>query len=279
MLMSQILEHFSLAAVIQAMEINHQEALVSLLHLLFEGEEHRNTYITWFLSGLPVALFNPVMQTRFTSETPAEDIEATMRQVQVTASGLPMCWVIGPTLRQFHIERYLQTHGWSKDFTEPSLALDMQNLDMSLQYPAGLTIERVDNEASLQVYIDTFAAGFQFPEFIASKMLKRPIQHDFFQHPSFHCYLARLHGEPVATSMLFLGGGIAGIYDITTLAQARRQGIGRAITLATLYHARRMGYRFAALQASDEGLPLYQQLGFQEYCTFDTYVLPQNTKQ
>jgi ribosomal protein S18 acetylase RimI-like enzyme len=241
--------------------------------------DHSNAYATWFLSDLPLALFNRVTQTQFTAETPAEDIEATIRQVQGSASGLPLCWVIGPMLRQFHIESYLQTYGWSKDFTEPSLALDMQHLDMSLHHPAGLTIERVDNEAVLQEYIDTLTAGFQFPEFVASKMPRRPIQYDLLQHPAFHCYLARLHGEPVATSLLFLGGGVAGIYNITTLAHARRQGIGRAITETTLHHARRMGYRFASLQATDEGLPLYQQLGFQEYCTFDTYVLPQSAKQ
>jgi ribosomal protein S18 acetylase RimI-like enzyme len=65
-----------------------------------------------------------------------------------------------------------------------------------------------------------------------------------------------MQSEPVATSLLFLGGGVAGIYNITTLAHARRQGIGGALTETTLHHARRMGYRFAVLLATDERLPL-----------------------
>jgi hypothetical protein len=278
--MSQILEQYSPLAITQGMEKNFQASIEPLSLLMLEGEVRRNAYASWFLSGIPMSVLNSVMENQFTPETPAENIEATVKQITASATGLPLCWVIGPTLRELSVASYLQNYGWSKVATMPTLVLDMLMQDLSpRQYLAGLTVERVADETDLQQYIDTIGAGFHFSDFALSKMPRRPIRYDLLQDPTVYHYLARLHGEPVACSMLVLSGGVAGLYSIATFEHVRRRGIGRAITLATLLKAQSMGYRFAVLQASDDGFHLYQQLGFQEHCTFDMYVLPENVKQ
>jgi predicted acetyltransferase len=81
-----------------------------------------------------------------------------------------------------------------------------------------------------------------------------------------------LGDEPVATSWLFLGGGVAGIHNVLTAPRVRRQGIGTAMTLAPLHDAHDRGYRFGALVASQPGLGIYQRLGFREYCTLQLYM-------
>jgi GNAT superfamily N-acetyltransferase len=84
-------------------------------------------------------------------------------------------------------------------------------------------------------------------------------------------HVAYLDARPVATSSLFLGAGVAGIYAVATLPEARRQGIGAALVLTSMRTAQALGYRVATLQASPMGYPVYQGLGFRENGKLHTY--------
>ena len=93
------------------------------------------------------------------------------------------------------------------------------------------------------------------------------------QHPARRLYLGSLEREPVATALLFLGAGVAGgLYGVGTIPEARRQGIGRAMTVVPLLEARAMGYRIGVLHTSPMGEGIYRRLGFREYCKLGRYV-------
>jgi GNAT superfamily N-acetyltransferase len=87
----------------------------------------------------------------------------------------------------------------------------------------------------------------------------------------YRSFLAYVDGEPVATSELFLGAGVAAVMWVGTIPAARGKGIGAAITLAPLLEARRLGYRIGALTASPRGYHVYQQMGFKEMCRIPVY--------
>jgi GNAT superfamily N-acetyltransferase len=87
-------------------------------------------------------------------------------------------------------------------------------------------------------------------------------------------YIARLRGEIVSISTLFLGGGVAGLYNLVTPPRLRRQGLGAVVTIKTFQQALELGYHIATLQTTyPNALRLYHRLGFEVYCKIGIYQL------
>ena len=84
-------------------------------------------------------------------------------------------------------------------------------------------------------------------------------------------YLGRWKGEPVASSSLFFGAGVAGVY-VTVVPEFRKQGIGAAMTLVPLRVAKAAGYRVGITHVPDYRLGFHRKLGFKPYCTLSTYI-------
>ena len=75
----------------------------------------------------------------------------------------------------------------------------------------------------------------------------------------FRHFLARVNGEPAATCSLFLGAGVAGIYDVRHAAGARAGAASAAlVTRAAMQEARARGYRMAILHSSALGAGMYR---------------------
>jgi ribosomal protein S18 acetylase RimI-like enzyme len=151
------------------------------------------------------------------------------------------------------------------------MGLALAGLPVAGPLPDGLRIGIVEDLSELQIWVRTFLTGYEIPLLW---------EYDFYhlmagighQLP-VRCYIGYLNGKPVATSLMFLAARVAGIYNVATLPEARRRGLGTALTLAPLYEARDMGYRVATLQSSEHGVNLYRQLGFQPVCQMVHYYL------
>jgi ribosomal protein S18 acetylase RimI-like enzyme len=59
-----------------------------------------------------------------------------------------------------------------------------------------------------------------------------------------------------------------GIYGLATLKTARGKGIGSALMSYSLQRARELGYKQAVLQASADGIRIYERLGFETVTRF-----------
>ena len=151
------------------------------------------------------------------------------------------------------------------------MAVDLKALNESLHRPPGFEVELVNDAKSLQKWSEVLTAAFPLPEFVARPMFDFCFTLGFGKTSPMRNYYGRLNGEVIATSSLFLGAGVAGIYNVATLPKARRQGIGIAMTLEPLCEARALGYRVGILSSSQLGVGVYRKLGFKEYCKIGQY--------
>jgi predicted acetyltransferase len=80
-------------------------------------------------------------------------------------------------------------------------------------------------------------------------------------------------GRSRSPPLLLLTLGVAGIFGVATVPEARGRGLGTAISLHALREARDMGYKVSVLLSSRMGYRIYQRLGFKEYCRLEIYRL------
>jgi len=99
---------------------------------------------------------------------------------------------------------------------------------------------------------------------------------EFFNYAAcrtpFQTYMGLLDGKPVATSQLCISAGVAGIYNVTCLPEARKRGIGSALVMCPLFDARQVGMKIGVLQSSPMGYNAYKRLGFQDFGQLGVYL-------
>jgi ribosomal protein S18 acetylase RimI-like enzyme len=91
--------------------------------------------------------------------------------------------------------------------------------------------------------------------------------------PSAYRVVAALQdGEVVAAGLSFDAGDDCGIYNVWTLEQARRRGLGSAITARLVHDAAERGCRTATLQSTPMAERVYAAVGFRDLGRFFEYV-------
>jgi ribosomal protein S18 acetylase RimI-like enzyme len=87
-------------------------------------------------------------------------------------------------------------------------------------------------------------------------------------------FIALLDGEPAGIAMTMVSHGVAGIYWVGSLEQARGKGLGRAVTVAATNAGFDLGADVASLQASPMGKPIYLELGYETAFEYQMLISP-----
>jgi ribosomal protein S18 acetylase RimI-like enzyme len=194
-----------------------------------------------------------------------------------TSRNMPLIWIHTPGItKPENMEDYLEAHSFKKMGVSPGMAVDLEKIIDDRPTPPGLTIQQVDNEELNRVFWKVWSKGYPMPDDYAA------FEAYVSEYVGFHpdnpqkLFLGLLDGESVATSQLFLGGGVAGLWGVTTLQKARGKGVGTAMSLHPLRVARSLGYRVAVLDSTQQGIGIYRRLGFEEVClpVYYTYQSP-----
>jgi GNAT superfamily N-acetyltransferase len=229
---------------------------------------HDDADCCWTISDLPFPLFNSVMHARVSPGAADALIDA--RIAACEARHVPMLWWTGPSTSPDDLGDRLDRRGF---LFEPAHGM-VADLDRLERDPTrtDVAIEAVTDLSTLRTWSRVLCDSFGAPQPFGDAFAGLAVSIGLDARSLFRHFLARVDGEPAATCSMFLGAGVAGIYDVSTVPERRRCGIGRAITAAAMHEARALGYRTAILHSSTLGTGVYRSLGFEDVCDIGQFV-------
>jgi len=226
----------------------------------------------WRVTGVLDKYFNNVTYVSWTSEEAPIRVKRLIEDFNTY--GVDYTWWIGPSSSPAELPKFLEDHGmvYQEDF--PGMAIDLRYLrdeHSELTDLQGLEISRIDDTDELNDFVHAYIVATNSNPEMQSSLVRLFTMSGYKEADHWSLYAATLHGKTVATTSLFTGAGVAGIYLVSTIPTVRRRNIATAIVTHVLKQARDAGYTIGTLQSSKEGLGLYRKLGFREYCLFALY--------
>ena len=223
-------------------------------------------------------MFKGVWNTRLSDEEAEAAIDDTIRWFREQGAPFFFWWTGGDTtpnnLEQRLAQRGLismeeQTQELAKGIlaTEqgaPCMIAELNQMNESVleQTPEGFVIREAANEAEINNFKKVFVETYEIPEWAGQAWVDATLRIGIGRTP-WRVFVGYLNNEPVATNLLFNGGGVASVYGIATVPSARGKGIGAAITLKPLLESRdQEGYKYAVLFSTEMGIPVYKRIGF-----------------
>lgn len=222
-------------------------------------------------SGLASDTFNKVLAARLAGDEADARIDQALADVRRT--GRPFTWWVGPCSRPVDLEERLRRHGLREQERELGMTINLDQMPDRAPLPDRTTIRSVTTPARLADFAAVLAGLGDPPDPNIPRFFEQASDIVLAPESSMRFFVAYVDGQPAAVSELFIGGGIAGVHMVATATAFRRRGLGMALTWRALDEGRRRDLAVGALQASAEGQPVYERLGFEPCGQFTEYAL------
>jgi GNAT superfamily N-acetyltransferase len=230
----------------------------------FGVEDRGEDGIALHRSGLTQPLVNGVVWTG-PGDLPAK-IDAARRRLD----GVPWYWWVGPDSAPGTMEALLE-RGGARLGPAPVLVAEAEHIRPA---PTSAVIVPFDDAAALPDWVRCYAEVFEFRADEIDRVIAVETARRDLPGTRRLSFAAWLDGAIVGVSELLVAAGVGGVYLVATAAAHRRKGIGAALTVAAVDHARRLGLRLVTLQASPMGLPVYLKMGFRQVAAYEIVTLP-----
>jgi GNAT superfamily N-acetyltransferase len=209
--------------------------------------------ISMATTGLPLPAFNGAFLLDEVSLTPDRLVQLSRLFAE---AGLPFSIQVCSRTAVPACDAVLRAHGYVDIFIDPVMIRRERLIVLALN-PA-VSVCPVRTDADREHFRRIVAEGFSLPTTVTP---------DFFDMllniREARQMIAAVNGQWVGSGMLLYAGGVAAIYNVTTLPAYQRRGVGTAIMVALHNRALADGYPATVLASSEMGLPLYQRLGYQ----------------
>jgi ribosomal protein S18 acetylase RimI-like enzyme len=260
---ADVVHDFTLATAAAGLERNFAE-IQALYARAAGGEVLDLRDVRFSASGLPARVVNAVNMAHLTEASAPARIEEA--KAFFGRHGVPFRWLFGVTTTPADLPERLEAAGLAALSNTPGMGLDIPAMHDEPPDVPGLEVREVASSSELETWLEVCRLSFPFDDVTAAAW--RDVHHPlgWGDDTPLHNYIGWLSGRPVAGSAVFYAGGVAGIWNVGTMADVRGRGIGRETTLAALRDAARHGYRVAILGSSPMGFPVYTRIGFVEVC-------------
>ncbi len=261
------LNEFSAEEVVRACEENYIDYW-RCVGMSPNAEFSEDGGITQCITGLPQELFNVVLKCNLDLETIDSRIEAAIGYYR--SRRIPMIWHTGTSSEPRDIGRYLEVRGFPHDYDLTAMAVDLESMADSLDLAEGASVRTVSSKVDSKHWAECLASSWESPGEIIPWMLNNAcfnlsIESRAGRPLPRRMYLGLLEGRPVSASMLVWSDVVAGLQTVGTVRAAGGRGAGTAVVRAALMDARAMGFWFAVVLSTVEGLGLYRKLGFKVF--------------
>ena len=223
-----------------------------------QGETHEGGSIFSFSTGLPLSSFNGCVVTQ---EASADELATSVSWV--AAHDVPFrVWIaeklasdLAEVLASHELERAAALY--------PGMVL--HPIPDAPRLGAGVSVIPIF-EPSLDEFLGVLEEGG-----LRADLALRLITPSFAADPDVELFVGRLDEKPVGTSIAIRSGDASGVYNVGTLPEARRRGVGSAVTWAAVQAGRSWGSDTVVLQSSVMGLSMYAEMGFRTVVSYVTF--------
>ena len=248
-------------------DANYFSAMTTFIGGTNRGEVRSRDGVLMAYSGTQVAAFNVAFVTRPTSDTARSVGEAIEFFDEREA---PFILRLREGVDR-QAERAARECGLRYTDTVPGMV--MSDPKMPAAQRTHVTISTVDDDASLADHRSVVADSFEMPAALANYFLTMRL----FGTPDVVGYVGYVDGVAVATSALFMTHRVAGVYNVATRREYRKRGIGEAMAWRAIAEGMAAGCVMASLQASEEGQPVYERMGFRTVALYRTFGRPERS--
>lgn len=237
---------------ISRLNAHSRSALEKIADHVSDGKVAQLGPLTAVSVGLPTSVYNQI----FAFEPPVdENLEEAISWM--ADRELPY-WVTVPKPVLDDISEQFAELGLTKSekvypgMMMPSLA-EVPSTETSVD------ISAVTDSAQHGEFVKAFSTVFETtPEYA-----RRANPLSMLDDDDMELFIGYSDGNPVACAHLIQTGDVAGVYSVGVQPDARRQGIGEAMTWAVLRSGRAAGCEVGVLQSTEMAYSLYQRMGFE----------------
>lgn len=223
--------------------------------------------VTMISADAPVFYFNAAFNARFNGNA-----EQRIKETKefFLENGRSFVWQVTPSSQPENLGEQLIHQGGKLSESMPYMALQLDDIRRD-SIPSDFHCETVRTHEMLYTWTSIYCHARAYPE-STDRLFNILSDLDLGESSPLQLILGYLGDGPVATYSVLMGSEVAGFYSLSTLPDARGQGLGTAISIAATDFAIDRGYKTAILLSEPMSRNLCKRLGFVEgFCNMDIY--------